>query len=167
MDNQRGTLHKKVFVEPIREWSFFKGDRVRLTCIYRSPFNDHVFCTYMVSLSLFMSSVSTLCGRHGVNYVGFEVLTVVTMKSSVFWDITLSGESQQTFWRNILSPYKRKPSKKPAACLMLVSCMAFSLTLKVEMICSSEMSLDFHQTTQCYIPEDRTLHVLNNYVFFV
>lgn len=30
MDNQRGKMHKKVFLEPIREWSFFKGDRVEL-----------------------------------------------------------------------------------------------------------------------------------------
>lgn len=62
MDNQRGTMRKKVFVEPIREWSFFKGDRVRLTCIYRSPFNHHVLCTYMVSLYL-------PCGRHVLTYV--------------------------------------------------------------------------------------------------
>ncbi|CAK1547834.1 unnamed protein product [Leptosia nina] len=28
--NERGTLRKKVFVEPIKEWSFFKGDRVEI-----------------------------------------------------------------------------------------------------------------------------------------
>lgn len=30
MQNERGTMRKKVFVEPIREWSFFKGDRVEV-----------------------------------------------------------------------------------------------------------------------------------------
>ncbi|XP_069678412.1 large ribosomal subunit protein uL24m [Periplaneta americana] len=29
-DNQPGVLHKKIFVEPILNWSFFKGDRVEI-----------------------------------------------------------------------------------------------------------------------------------------
>jgi len=33
MQNERGSIRKKVFVEPIRDWSFFKGDRVRAMCI--------------------------------------------------------------------------------------------------------------------------------------
>jgi hypothetical protein len=32
------------------------------------------------------------------------------------------------------------------------------LTLKMEATCSSETSVNFQQTTQCYIPEGRTLH---------
>lgn len=40
-----------------------------------------------------------------------------------------------------------------AACF---SCLAFSSVLKVEAVCFSEMSVGFHQTTQCYISEDRT-----------
>jgi hypothetical protein len=40
----------------------------------------------------------------------------------------------------------------------LVSCSACSLTLKMEAICSTEMSVDFHWTTQRYIPEDSTHH---------
>jgi hypothetical protein len=49
--------------------------------------------------------------------VGFEVLAAVVMKSTVFWDITLSVESQQTFLRNMLPPSsesENKPGKKPA-----------------------------------------------------
>jgi hypothetical protein len=54
MENQRGTLRRKVFVEPIREWSFFKGDRVRETYLFRQSFNCsvlhnlsvHIFCKY-------------------------------------------------------------------------------------------------------------------------
>jgi hypothetical protein len=41
----------------------------------------------------------------------------------------------------------------------LVSCSAYSSTLKMEVICSSETSVDFQQTTRHYIPEDRTLQV--------
>jgi hypothetical protein len=44
-----------------------------------------------------------------------------------------------------------------AACFLLVSCLAYSLTVKMETICSSETSVDFHRTTWRYIPEDRTL----------
>jgi hypothetical protein len=37
---------------------------------------------------------------------------------------------------------------------MLVSCLAYSLTLKMEAACSSEMSVDFQRTTRRDIPED-------------
>jgi hypothetical protein len=39
----------------------------------------------------------------------------------------------------------------------LVSCSAYS-ALKLEAICSSEMSVDFQRATRRYIPEDRTSH---------
>jgi hypothetical protein len=45
-------------------------------------------------------------------------------------------------------------------------CLSYSLTLKIEVTCSSEMLVDFQQTTQRYIPEDRILHneiLLNEY----
>jgi hypothetical protein len=40
---------------------------------------------------------------------------------------------------------------------MLVSCLAYSSIVKMEMACFSETSFDFQQTTQPYIPEDTTL----------
>jgi hypothetical protein len=43
---------------------------------------------------------------------------------------------------------------------MLLSCLAYFLTLRIEMICSSEILVDVLWTTQCYIPEDRTVHRL-------
>jgi hypothetical protein len=43
---------------------------------------------------------------------------------------------------------------------MLVSCSAYSLTLKMEAMCSSKTSVDFQQTTLQYVPEDSTLHVI-------
>jgi hypothetical protein len=39
----------------------------------------------------------------------------------------------------------------------LVSCLAYSSTLKIEAICSSETSDDTQRTTRRYIPEDGTL----------
>jgi hypothetical protein len=42
--------------------------------------------------------------------------------------------------------------------LLLVSRSAYSSTLKIEAICSSETLVDLQQTTWQYIPEDSTLH---------
>jgi hypothetical protein len=41
---------------------------------------------------------------------------------------------------------------------MLVSCSAYSSTLKREVTCSSETSVDFQRTTRRYIPEDIIFH---------
>jgi hypothetical protein len=46
------------------------------------------------------------------------------------------------------------------ASFMLVPCLAYFLTLMMEATCSSDMSADFQQATQGYIPADRTLHNL-------
>jgi hypothetical protein len=39
----------------------------------------------------------------------------------------------------------------------LVSCVAYSSTLKMKATCFPETSVDFQRTTRRYIPEDRTL----------
>jgi hypothetical protein len=44
--------------------------------------------------------------------------------------------------------------KRHRFCL-LVSCLTYSSTLKMEEICFSETSVDFQRTTRRYIPEDR------------
>jgi hypothetical protein len=41
--------------------------------------------------------------------------------------------------------------------LPLVSCLAYSSTLKVDATSSSETSVNFQRTTRRYIPEERTL----------
>lgn len=75
------------------------------------------------------------------------------------------------FQRNMSSASsgpKNKPSKKTTMkqvasrtfYLQSASCMAYSLTLKMGAICSSEASVDFRWTTQRYIPADGTLDVL-------
>jgi hypothetical protein len=63
-------------------------------------------------------------------YVGFEVLTAVVMKSTIFC------------FQRAFTP---------------VSCSAYSSALQMEVIYSSETSADFRRTTQRYIPEGSTL----------
>jgi hypothetical protein len=46
-------------------------------------------------------------------------------------------------------------------CYMLLSCLPSSLTLKTQATFFSKTSVDFQWTTQCYIPEDRTLQFLD------
>lgn len=47
--------------------------------------------------------------------------------------------------------------------------LAYSLTLKMKVTCSCETSIDFQQTTWCYIPEDRILNwrTVRHNVFYV
>jgi hypothetical protein len=44
-----------------------------------------------------------------------------------------------------------------AAYFMLVSCLAYYSTLKMEAICSSETYVDLNRTTRRFILDDRTL----------
>jgi hypothetical protein len=45
------------------------------------------------------------------------------------------------------------PCLSPA--FTVVSCLAYSWTLKIESICSAKKSVDFQRTTRRYNPEDR------------
>jgi hypothetical protein len=51
---------------------------------------------------------------------------------------------------------QHEAGSKLAACFMLLSCLAYSSTLKMKVTCSSEMSVDFQWTTQVCMSEDRT-----------
>jgi hypothetical protein len=64
---------------------------------------------------------------------------MVVMKSTIFRDITPC------------SPLCLPPAFK------LISCSARFLTLKMEVRCSSETSVDPQRTTRRYIPEDSAL----------
>jgi hypothetical protein len=44
-----------------------------------------------------------------------------------------------------------------AVCILLVACLAYFSTLKMDAVYSSEMSVNFYQTTWHHIPEDSTL----------
>jgi hypothetical protein len=73
--------------------------------------------------------------------VGSEVLALVVMNNAIFgYNAMQAVESQLMFQRN--------------NCFMLVSCLAYSLTLKMEVICSSKTLVNFQGTIEYYIPED-------------
>jgi hypothetical protein len=73
----------------------------------------------------------------------------VVMNNSVFWDITPCTFGESRHFEGALL----------AACFLLVTSLAYSSTLKIEATCSSEASVDFHRTTQCYNPEDTHLFI--------
>jgi hypothetical protein len=70
------------------------------------------------------------------------------------------SQSQLKFSRNNMPLFRAEEWAKPLlpACFILVSCLAYLPALKTEATYSSEMSPDFHQTTQHYIPDDKTPH---------
>jgi hypothetical protein len=74
--------------------------------------------------------------------------------STIFWDITpcsplkVNPRSEE----HRLHLQGRKISLPPA--FTLVSCSAYSSTLKIEAICFSETSVDFQRTTRQYIPKE-------------
>jgi hypothetical protein len=87
------------------------------------------------------------------SYVEFVVPPVVTVKSTVFYVVTLwSSEKGPIFRRNISpspSGSKNKQSKKPAGhLLLLLSCLAYSSTLKMRALYSFETSALSERTMQ-------------------
>jgi hypothetical protein len=89
------------------------------------------------------------------------------LNSTIFWDITPCSPLRVNWrFRNThrlhlqgrrISQAKNQHKSRWQAS-MLLSCSAYSSTLKMEAICSSETSVHFQQTTRRYIPEDSTLH---------
>jgi hypothetical protein len=89
--------------------------------------------------------------------VGFEVLIAVVVKSTIFWDMTpcsplivsVSEEYIASIFR-VKEYTKQEASLKAGGmqsclphALTHVSCSAYSLTLKIEALWSSEMLADF------------------------
>jgi hypothetical protein len=88
------------------------------------------------------------------------------LSSGIYWRV--AGESQPTFRSNISPPTsgsKIEPSKKPAlltACFMLVPCLAYSSTLKINAMFSFETSVDFYSTTLRYVSGTQLLLMINH-----
>jgi hypothetical protein len=95
-------------------------------CAFPLMFIESIVYTYFTHLILL-----NLIARTNYANVGFEFLTAVVMKCSVFWDI-------------IFTP---------------VSCFAYSSTLKMEATSCPETSVEFKRTTRRHVSEDRTLSV--------
>jgi hypothetical protein len=89
------------------------------------------------------------------------------MKSTIFWDITpcspsnvnrLSGGAYRLHFQGWRISRARNQRESKWQAEFFASCSAYSSTLKMEAICSTETSIDIRRTTRRYIPEDSTLH---------
>jgi hypothetical protein len=99
-------------------------------------------------------------------YHSLKVYNIKRIRYLMSVCFVLSVDSCITFIAKVLiwslpsSGFKSKPSKKPAKIMqghLLVSCLAYSSTLKIEAIRSSETSVDFYRTTTRYDYEYRSL----------
>jgi hypothetical protein len=89
----------------------------------------------------------------------------MVMKSTILWDITpcsplkVSRHFGGTYRLHLQSRRisRGRNQHQVAPTFTLVSCSAYSSTLKMEAICSSETSVYFQRTTRRYIPDDSTL----------
>jgi hypothetical protein len=72
--------------------------------------------------------------------------------SSISWNITPCS-SLKVKW-HFGGTYHHHLQGLHATCFMLVSCLVYSLTLKIEVTCSFKMSVDSEWTIWRYIPEN-------------
>jgi hypothetical protein len=70
------------------------------------------------------------------------------------------GELQASRWNSNQTRIQQGLSGKLRRLLLVVSCLAYSSTLKTEAICSSKTS-GFVRTVRHYSPESRAFHGLN------
>jgi hypothetical protein len=124
-------------------WKLYMSSIFGQVCIIMSSFINIINSHYIrVALYLKCSNI----------HVGFEVLTAMAVESTVIWDEMLCSplEVNWCFGGDLCLP----------PVFMLVSCSAYSLTLKMEAICSSKMAVDCQQTTWRYITDDNSLLVI-------
>jgi hypothetical protein len=76
-----------------------------------------------------------------------EVLTAVTVNSTISRDVMLCNPVE-IYIRFIGS--KDKPSKELARSVLLAACLAYSSTLKMEGVRSSDASLNVYRTTRSH-----------------
>jgi hypothetical protein len=96
------------------------------------------------------------------------------MKSTVFWDIMpcsplkvkrrFGGTNCLHLQGQRIRRARNQSELSLPPAFTLVSCSAYSSTLKIEAICSSQTSVYFQQMTRRYIPEYSTLQ-LSMYLF--
>jgi hypothetical protein len=105
--------------------------------------------------------------RTNLTHLGSEVLAAVVMNNFIFAHITscsplkINRNFEGTCCHHLhgrrISQARYKHEVLLATFFMLVSCLAYFWTLKMEATCSCETSLDFQRTTQSYILEDKML----------
>jgi hypothetical protein len=89
------------------------------------------------------------------NYFSLEVLTAVIMNSTDFWVVTAGTSERPDVSGNTASTITIEDNVKQETShfLSVVYRFAYSLTLKMVTVRSSETSADFHRTTWRYILE--------------
>jgi hypothetical protein len=97
-------------------------------------------------------SPSTEAGPLNIYHVGSEVLRAVVMPCS---PLKANHRFRRTCPQYVLCIGISQARNPHEAGSTLVSCLAYSLTLKTEASCSTEMSVDFQRTIRHYIPERR------------
>jgi hypothetical protein len=98
--------------------------------------------------------------------VGFEILTAVVLKSSIFWDIIPCSplNVNQHFRGTCYLRLQCRRENHAKLCLprafTVVYCLAYSSTLKMKERCPSETSGDF-QGVHVVIPQKTELFIVN------
>jgi hypothetical protein len=132
----------------------------------------HILQLLTTRTSWYTVRLNQNCHKFYVN-IWLLFIKLITLKSSVFWDITLCNPLKvnryfkRTYglhlqgWRvSQERNYYETGSKQRllTSCFMIVSCVAYSSIMKTEVTYSSERSVDSPQTTWHYVPENRTFH---------
>jgi hypothetical protein len=91
-------------------------------------------------------------------YLGFEVFKSMVMKSSPLKVNRSFGGTYRLHLHGRRIRYQNGSRWQAEPAFTLASCSAYSSTLKMGAICSSELLVDFQWATRHYIPEDNTLH---------
>jgi hypothetical protein len=133
------------------------GRKVIRLCIRRSDTQDTELKRYPIST--FQSYIHHFL----VSFLKLSCLTehLFFIKSSIFLDITQCtllkvNDGSEEEVPSIFRVRIREERTLLTTCFMLVSCLAYSSTLKMEATCSSDMSP--FNGLHGYIPDDRTLH---------
>jgi hypothetical protein len=109
----------------------------------------------MDEVAVMPSRKSTKNLNQDSQYIGFEVLTAVVMKSTIFWDITPCSPLKVN--RRFGGTYRLNLCPAYHLLARWFIARAYSSTLKVEAKYTSETSIYFQRNTRRYIPEDSTL----------
>jgi hypothetical protein len=116
----------------IMMWPGWKGLRLCLLCWFL--------------LALVQSAMHLVTDNIQLRATGFEILTAITGMSVACWYVTPCDVVE-----------KHTASIFRAKCVwhvlfLLFTCLAHPFALMMEVVCSSEASINFYQTTRCYIP---------------
>jgi hypothetical protein len=129
-------------LQGVETWNIVKDSYVCRQCVF------YFIQLHIISTKMYKYYCETVCFGGSLCHVGFEVLTAVIRKSSIFWYI-VPCSLLKISWR-FGGTYRLESS----ACHLLSTLIyysAYSLTPKMKAICSSEKSVNFKWTSRRYI----------------